>query len=1001
VFVTLQRPRRRGTCRRPCADATGQVAPHDPTLRGSRGFTVPSVSRTSRPRAGSHWLPPAVAFAMLGVLGAIDMAVGSVLLVPLFVLAPVLLAVRSGPRATGAAGLAAFALAVASATWDTGSDTAAWAVAVVLVAAGAAAAVVAAAARERLRRDARRLELLVALGDAESSSAAALARRLCDLVVPAVADVCVVHLGHEGDAERVVAARVDAPHSGAEQHVMRVRRIGGGDGELAPGGARLVDPLTDAVLAEAAAGGETLEALRALGLRSCVGAPLRAGGRTIGELWMAVGASGRRFSTADARFAEVLADRVAVALENAGLTAELLAAERRFEAIVEGMIDGVTVRGPDGRLLYANDAAVEMLRVSSRDELQAMGRGAAMAMFDVFDEHGRPVTVDQLPGARAWHLDEDPPPMIVRNVVRATGEQRWLLSKATAIRDGNGRPEYVVNFTEDVTAVKRAEVAQRILAEAGRVLVSSLDVSSTLQQVAALAVPELADWCGVDVPARGGAIEPVAVSHVDPDKVRLAHRLRANYPVRADEPAGMAAVIRGDVPHFVADETPDEALAAYAVDEEHLSLLRAVGFNSIMVVPVAGHSGIIGALTFVSAAPRRFDDDDLELAKELGRRAGVAIENARLYNERADIAHTLQIALVPDPVPLAPGWDVAALYRPAGEAAEAGGDFYDMVRTDDGWLVVMGDVAGKGAPAASLTALARYTLRTAAILTGDPQAALAALNAGLMRRSDVAYCTAALLSLVETPDGARARVLSAGHPLPVLMRDGDATPFGRPGPLLGAIEGAEWPVEEIPLATGDRFVLYTDGVTDARGPADRFGDARLLELLGSMDGQGPAEVVQAVEQTLRRYQAGPQRDDTAVLAVGRLRDGELAFPGGPEAVGLARAAVRSRLERHLAPERLGDAALLTSELVTNAVRHGGADGPGDRVRVWVQHTGARVRVEVCDDGPGFGASRSEPGAGMGLELVARLADAWGSERDGAATVAWFEVEPDRPRSPVH
>src|SRR4051795_5797025 len=247
---------------------------------------------------------------------------------------------------------------------------------------------------------------------------------------------------------------------------------------------------------------------------------------------------------------------------------------------------------------------------------------------------------------------------------------------------------------------------------------------------------------------------------------------RRRHPGGRGGPRGLGAVMGGDAPPYLVHETPDEALVAFAADERHLELMRDVGFNSIMVVPMVGRLGIVGTLTFVSALPRRFDDDDLELAIELGRRAGIAVENARLYSERADIAHTLQVALVPDPVPLAPGWDVAALYRPAGETTEAGGDFYDMVRTDDGWLVVIGDVAGKGAQAASLTGLARYTLRTAAMLTGDPAAALAALNAGLMRRADVAYCTAAVVAPVEDGDAAdaraRARVFSAGPPLPVL-----------------------------------------------------------------------------------------------------------------------------------------------------------------------------------------------------------------------------------------
>ena len=938
---------------------------------------MPTALRIGRRPLRSHRLVLG-ALALLVVLALVDLAVGLVLFVPLFVLAPVVVALRGAPSETAVAGTAAVALAILSGAWNDALGTGRWWVGLLLVAVGSLAALLAAVRRLRLQRDAERLELLVELGDGPpGATVEETAARLGGRLVPAVADACLVELAGDDGARRVASA------VGADAAVLAKTSP--------PDEPALCDPMPPGAPPA---------------LRSCLSVPLRARGRPIGTLRMGVGPSGRRFGPRDLRFAEVLADRVALALENAGLSAELEDAERRFRAIVDGMLDGVTVRAADGRLVYANDAAIDLLRIDSRDDLRDRQPGAMMAMFDVTDEQGRAVQLDQLPGVRAWNLDDDPEPMIVRNVVRATGEQRWLLSKAIAIRDAGGAPLYVVNFTEDVTAVKRAELAQRVLAEAGRVLVSSLDYAETLHQVARLAVPDLADWCGVDMPGRTGLIEPVAISHVDAEKVAIARELRGRYPVRMDEPEGLAAVMRGDAPYYVVDETPDAALVAFAADERHLELMRGVGFNSIMIVPVVGRSGVVGTLTFVSALPRRFDEDDLALALELGRRAGVAVENARLYSERADIAHTLQIALVPDPVPLAPGWDIAALYRPAGEATEAGGDFYDMVRTDDGWLVVMGDVAGKGARAASLTALARYTLRTAAMLTGDPAAALAALNSGLMRRQDVAYCTAALVALEEdgAGGGARARVFSAGHPLPVLLSGGVARELGRSGPLLGALEGADWPGEEVVLGAGDRLVLYTDGVTDARGAVDRFGDHRLLELLSGVDGAAPAELVQAIDGALQGFQAGPQRDDTALLAVGRLQPGELALAGGPEAVSLARAAVRARLEDDLPPERLGDVLLMTSELVTNAIRHGGANGADDRIRVRAVRRGTRARIEVRDDGPGFAAHPPlDPPTegGMGLELVNRLADAWGTDRRGRTTVVWFEVEPDRPGPQVH
>ena len=958
----------------------------------------------------SHHRLVIAAVAALVALVVLDVAIQSVLLVPLFVLPPVLLALRAGPGETAIAATAAVVLALVSGAANDVVDTAQWRLTVLLVVAGGLAAWLGARLRLRLERDAARLELLVALGGVGTGATVEqTAERLGDVVVPAVADICVIERADEG-GRGILCARVGDPARRAlEERLREVAMLARRADPAVEREPVLLDPVTDDLLRAAAPDEAGLDFLRSLGIRSAVSAPLYARGRAVGLLHMAVGPSGRRYGPRDVRFAEVLAGRVALALENAGLAAELVDAERRFEAIVEGMLDGVTVRAADGTLVYANDAAVDLLRVESHEALRAMPRGEAMDLFDVYDEHGRRVLLDQLPGVRAWSLDHDPEPMIVRNVVRATGEQRWLLSKAVAIRDAEEKPQYVVNFTEDLTAVKRAEIAQRVLAEAGRVLGSSLEYERTLQQLAMLAVPELADWCGVDMPGRRGVVEPVALGHVDPDKVEIARELRARYPVRMDEPVGLAAVLRGDVPHYVVDETPDEAMAAYAADAKHLELMRHIGFNSIMIVPIAGRSGVLGALTFVSRYASRFDADDLALALELGSRAGVALENALLYRERTDIAHTLEIALVPDPVPLAPGWDIAALYKPAGEAAEAGGDFYDVVRTGDGWLVVIGDVTGKGARAASLTALARYTLRTAAMLTGDPTAALAALNAGLMRRGDVAYCTAALVALYDDGDRARARVYSAGHPLPLLVQGGGARPLGRSGPLLGALEDAEWPFEETVLEPGDRLVLYTDGVTDARGERERFGDERLLDLLISVDGASPAQVVRMIDGAIRRFEEGPQRDDTALLTVGRLQPGELALPGGSEAVGLARAAVVGQAEAAgIAAPRRDDVALLTSEIVTNAIRHGGATGPDDRIRVRVTSAGARrVRVEVRDQGPGFDVATvsraaARPGArGMGLGLVAGIADAWGTAREGRTTVVWFEVDADRGGAPIH
>ena len=154
-----------------------------------------------------------------------------------------------------------------------------------------------------------------------------------------------------------------------------------------------------------------------------------------------------------------------------------------------------------------------------------------------------------------------------------------------------------------------------------------------------------------------------------------------------------------------------------------------------------------------------------------------------------------------------------------------------MIDAPAGAIVVMGDVVGKGAPAAALSAVARVTLRTAGRLTGDPRAALDELNHTLRRRGGMSLCTACAVSLPSELPG-DALVLLAGHPPPLLVRDGKVRPVGLHGPMLGAIEVADWPGERIELAPNDVLVLYTDGVLDAALPGgEHFGEERLHALV--------------------------------------------------------------------------------------------------------------------------------------------------------------------------
>jgi GAF domain-containing protein len=761
------------------------------------------------------------------LIAVLDVAVGSHVALA-GALAVVALLVALGGRQGDTLVVAALALAVglASGSWN-GWDSA-WFVALIVLAASAVISVLVALLRLAAVVTGRRLALLRALlelADEPAADVPELSDRLLGLLVPRFADDGRI------DLETGAAARAE------------------------PGAIVL---------------------------------PLTARGLPFGTLQLQLGASGRRYAPSDLRFADLVAGRVAVVLDNAGLSRQAAEAERRMVAALDTLGEAVTMNAPDGRTVYANRAAVALLRADSREDLTTRAVGEISARFAMYDEHGAELQIRDFPAFKALAGDDAPEPLLVRNVVRATGEERWMNNKVTVLRDARGAVDRVVNVIEDVTEVKRAQLAQALLAEATRILSSSLDYADTLQRVAEVAVEALADWCVVDLPGAGGSITPVAVAHADPAKVVLARRLRDRYPVRREAGDGPARVIAEGVTVEAADIT-DADLVAAATDAEHLGMLRELGLGVLLVVPLTAGGEPLGALTLVRSDPlRRFSDAERWLATELGRRAGSAVLNARLFTERATIAAELQHGLRPPSLPAVPGLELAALYKPAGALNEVGGDFYDAFPTPEGWMIVVGDVAGQGARAAALTGLARFTLRTAGQLTGDPVRAAEQLNRTLRAEPELSLCTAVCIVLApDDESGLTATIVSLGHPLPVLLRGGTATELGSPGPLAGAFDDAEWPLTMARLEAADALVLYTDGVFDTVGREGRLGEERLLELLAAGP-SGAADVVAAVDRALLAFQVGPQSDDTALVAV-TVRD-----PGRVPAAAPPRAAVQGR-----------------------------------------------------------------------------------------------------------
>jgi anti-anti-sigma factor len=291
--------------------------------------------------------------------------------------------------------------------------------------------------------------------------------------------------------------------------------------------------------------------------------------------------------------------------------------------------------------------------------------------------------------------------------------------------------------------------------------------------------------------------------------------------------------------------------------------------GSLIVATVAVAFTANGKGPFAMSGP----DDRLLLAQTFVAVAGVtalvlaAVTSERRRAEAAEreIAETLQRSLLPDAPPAIDGWEVSTLYRSAGAAeVEVGGDFYDFFPSSEGWLAILGDVAGKGVEAAAMAALVRHGARFASQTESSPAAILGRLDAALRQQPALALCSALCVRI--EPD--RLLVSSAGHPPPIVVRsDGRIREIGGGGPMLGAFTDPIWPERSVPVTSEETVLLYTDGVTDTHGSRGRFGQRRLARFLAEHAQIHPADLLGELETVLDRFQLGPQSDDTAAIAL--------------------------------------------------------------------------------------------------------------------------------------
>jgi hypothetical protein len=383
-------------------------------------------------------------------------------------------------------------------------------------------------------------------------------------------------------------------------------------------------------------------------------------------------------------------------------------------------------------------------------------------------------------------------------------------------------------------------------------------------------VPRIADWCAVHLAARQGP-RCVAVAHSDPARLALADALARDYPPGFGAAQGLSRVLETGCSELH-EELPQALLPAAAQDERHLHLLRSLGLVSTLCVAIRARDQILGAITLASAeSGRRFGPQDRALAEDLGLRVGTTVDHARLYHTRSAIAHTLQASLLPPVLPEIPGVETAALFRAAGEGHEVGGDFYDLFSTGKHqWFAVMGDVCGKGAEAAAVTALARYTIRAAVVRHRSPSGILRWLNDAMLRqRLDPGrFATVACARLDLERDGVCATVASGGHPCPRILRStGLVEELGAPGTLLGVVPDVRLEDRTTRLVSGDSIVFFTDGLTEARAPRRVWSPAQLDAAVAGARQQTAEGIVDHLTRCALGDVAAPLRDDIALLAI--------------------------------------------------------------------------------------------------------------------------------------
>ncbi|MER5884891.1 SpoIIE family protein phosphatase [Streptomyces sp. NPDC001941] len=431
-----------------------------------------------------------------------------------------------------------------------------------------------------------------------------------------------------------------------------------------------------------------------------------------------------------------------------------------------------------------------------------------------------------------------------------------VFAETAALAVERHQAERARRAAEAKEAAARADLA--FLLDASTVLTADLDHEQTLRRLAALCTPRLAPLCAVDV-VEAGRLRRIAVSAPSEREDAL---LAAHIPVYDADDDAVARVLASGLSE-VARRTPTGP-----------GPWHDLGVTGYLCVPLRDRGRVFGTLTLLTTDADSFDGHTVALAEELARRGASAALNAHQHTQRVALARDLQAGLLLSEVPRPPGAEIATYYHPAGEGLEVGGDFYDVFPLPaGGWAFMLGDVCGRGATAATTTALVRHTARAVAPLLPGPEAVVQAVNKALSDRPQshgTGFVTLVYGHFTQgADDGLDLDLVRAGHTLPLhLTEDAAPRPVIGEGPLLGVTPRPVLETVRLHLRRDESLVLYTDGITEARAPGgEQFGEERLLEVLDASRPADPESVIAAVTRAVRAFTGGSEGDDDQAVLV--------------------------------------------------------------------------------------------------------------------------------------